>query len=143
MKIKQLIGAVIAVILVALAVFAVLIVPKRIDSRDGVIRFPFYQGTATMDATRDMVYALGWQQKSESGDRQQVTFRATDRNGKTVSFTFHYHIVGTRVVVSTEEASQYSVEEITRELARRIGMHVGGSALPIVVNKVPASHWTE
>jgi hypothetical protein len=137
MKMKHVVGAVIALIVVALAIATVLIVPKRIDPGGGVIHFPFYQGTRTMDAAREMIYALGWQQKSEGGDSKQVTFRATDRNGKTVSLRFVYHIVGTKVVVTTEQNPQYSVEQITKELARRIGMHVDASPLPVAPSEAP------
>lgn len=120
-----------------------MIVPKRIDAGGGIIRFPFWQANLTMDAARDMIHDWGWRHESEGGDDKEVTFQATDQNGKGVSFRFLGVIVGTRVLVSTGENPQYSVEEITKELTRRIGMCVDGSPLPTVRNAGPNSRPTE
>ncbi len=92
-----------------------------------------------MDAARDMIFALGWQHGSEGGNGKQVAFQATDRNGKGVTLNFRYRIIGTRVVISTEDYPQYSPEEITKELARRIGMSVDGDPLPEVEHDVPTN----
>ena len=129
MKIEYVVGILIGLIVVAVGIFTITVVPKRIDADAGVIRFPFYQGTPTMDAARDMISALGWEHISESGDGKHVTFRAADQNGKVVTFDFIFNLAGTKVVVSTEEASQYSVKDITKELARRIGMRIDGDRL--------------
>ncbi|MFC1453290.1 hypothetical protein ACFLSJ_08115 [Verrucomicrobiota bacterium] len=139
MKKKQIVGTLVGMIAVVLVVLTVLIIPKRVDAEAGTIRFPFYQGTPTMDAARDMICALGWQHGSEGGDGKQVTFRATDRNGKAVAFTFTFHLVGTQVLISAEDGAQFPVQEITKELARRIGMSVGGAPLPEVEADVPTT----
>jgi hypothetical protein len=147
MKRKKAVKIVTGLIAVAVGLLAITVIAKRIDATAGVINFPFYQGTRTMDATREMILAMGWEHRSESGRRERictfgcghgvkisnkdyVTFEAADQNGKVVTFKFIYNLVGTKVVVSTEEAFQYSVEDITKELARRIGMRISGDPLP-------------
>jgi hypothetical protein len=135
MKTKYIIGTVGGLIVVAVALLITSVVTKQVYASSGVIRFPLYQSTPTMDAARDMIYALGWQLKSEGGDGNQVTFRTTDRDGKAVTFRFAYRIVGSKVLVSAEEKSQYSVREITQELARRIGIRTDGSPLPEFARK--------
>jgi len=139
MKTKHVVGILIGLIIVAVGIFTVAVVPKKIDADAGVIRFPFYKGTSTMDTARDMIFALGWEHISEGGDGKHVTFRAADRNGKLVTLEFLFKLVGTKVLISTERDSQYSVEEITKELARRIGMRIHGNPLPEAPKNVPTN----
>ncbi len=129
MKTKYVARILIGLFVVLFGTVAITIVPKRMDANAGVIHFPFYQRTQTMDATRDMIYALGWNHKSEGGNGKKVTFEAEDLNGKLVTFDFIYKIASAKVMISVEDSSQYPAKEITKELARCIGMHIDGERL--------------
>ncbi len=130
------VGVAIAAVLCSLLVF---VCGKSLDANAGTIRFPFYQGTATMDAARDMIFSLGWEHKSEGGDAKHVAFEAADKNGKTVTFDFMFGGGVAEVQISTENDSQYSVEEITKDLAKRLGMRVDGDPLPTSQDNVSSN----
>ena len=106
------------------------VLPWRMDAAAGEIRYPFYKSTQTMDTARDMIFDLGWEHCSEGGTRDGVVFKASDRNGKMVTLDFDCRIVGNCVSVKTEAGAEYAAPEITKELARRLGLPVEGAPLP-------------
>jgi hypothetical protein len=136
MKVKHAVVTLLGILVVLAAVCLVSIVTRRLDADAGVIRFPIYQGTETMDTARDMIYDLGWEHLSEASTNsgKTITFKAKDAHGSVVTFDFVYGLVTTHLAVSTEENPQHTKKQISRELARRIGLHVEGAPLPEVAN---------
>jgi hypothetical protein len=144
MKAKYTTAAIAGLLLATLGTCAIALMSRRIDAGAGVIRFPFYQGTATMDSARDMIFDLGWTHVSESGtstsgQRTRVTFEALDRQGKTVTLVFTLGLLASQVEIATDENSEYSRHEVTRELARRLGMRVEARPLSDATADLPAS----
>ena len=136
MKNSRIIAVSLAAVVFLVAVFAAIVIPRRLNASAGIIRVPFYEIQKTMDAARDMIFALGWEHQSEEGDGKRVIFKAKDAKGKQVTFTFDFGFFGSRTQVAVETGTQYSVSEVTQELAQRIGMHVGGASLPAPTKSV-------
>jgi hypothetical protein len=132
MKVRHTIFTTIVVVLIVGCILTLKATSKSVDSDAGIIYFPVHKVTATIDASRDMHYDLGWTSRSEAGSDSGVTVSSVDQNGKKISIDFANGIMGGRATVIVEAGSLYSRSEITTELARRIGIQVEAEALPTV-----------
>ena len=132
MKVKRTIFATIAVVIMIGCILTFKATSKSVDSDAGIVYFPIHKVTASIDASRDMHFDLGWTTRSEGGNDSGVTVSSVDQNGKKVSIDFENSIMGGKATVIVEAGSQYSRSEIATELARRIGVRVEAESLPIV-----------
>lgn len=132
MKVKHTVFAIIAVVIMIGCILTLEATSKSVDSDAGIVHFPIHKTTATIDASRDIHYDLGWTNRFEGGTESGVTVSSVDKNGKKVSIDFENSITGGKATVIVEAGSQYSRSEIATELARRIGVRVKAEALPTV-----------
>lgn len=106
----------------------VFVLSTRIDPEGGVITYSIFKGQEVMDTARDMIHEL-WGSASESGTsfdggtREAVAFETVDGKNQPVVFAFESRLwtLRGRVRITVAEGAEYSVEEITAELARRLG----------------------
>jgi hypothetical protein len=115
-----------ALIVIVVAVF---VSSTLVDPNGGVITYSIFKGQEVMDTARDMIYEF-WGGASESiisfdgGTRVAATFKAADGKGQPVIFALQNRLwtLRGRGQITVAEGSEYSVEEITTELARRLGV---------------------
>ena len=114
--------------------FAILFFGTFVYSSDGVIKYPSYKTQEVIYTTQDMMYDLGWRTMADRGRTNGVAkyiFSADDPSVKAITFEFDMNMVASSVLVSVEEGSRYTVEEITNELGQRLGESTGSTPLPV------------
>ena len=124
--------AIVGIVLIGGYILNTVLTSKKLDVAAGIVHYPIHRGTATIDASRDLHYALGWSNRSETGTDTGVSVSSLDSNGKQVTFDFKNHVLSGEATIVVEAGSQYSRLEIATELARRIGLIIDIAPLPTV-----------
>ena len=113
----------------------ILFLNTAVYAKKGVIKYPVFKSQHVSDTTRDMVVDLGWRVISEKGTtingKTTLVFTAQDHNKTLITFTFDLNYVASSVEIAAAAGSQYTLEEITNELGRRLGESTGSVLLPV------------
>ena len=123
---KTKIAIVVSTVFTLFAVLFWILLPRYSEAA-GIVHFLPFRGTKTMDAARQMVFDLHLQHRAEGGEGPGAgaCLEAIDSNNRHIKF----HVGLGKAVVDADPGAAFSTQELTRELARRIGIPTNSAPL--------------